>query len=151
MCAVAVQIINVLGLLWKDLRRHFKGYIVLLVVEAILIKYLQALRDVISDSLVDIGLNGGKIIVYPLLPEVFPWPHIVYTSGNLPIDPLFVTDDLKYRILLIGKTPAALALIIATPIIIYGAFRILKHVTRKKEPTCVLQNQECLLRRPEEY
>ena len=125
-----------LGRVLNDVKRHKKGYFITALAEAGWLKYLYELRSVASDALVEAGLKMGKVIKYPIKPELFgwpPWPHIVDIRGQTPIEPIYETNAIVHAILSIGRDPAILGALASIPIIVYGAYRVWKYKKGKKK------------------
>jgi hypothetical protein len=119
---------------WNDLKNHWKGYVLTVFSEFVLIGYLQALRYISGSALVESGLNIGKVIVYPIRPDVFPWPHLVYTRGNIPMEFEYSSDNLRFTFLSLGRNPIALTLIASAPIAAYLVYRAAKCVRKELFP-----------------
>lgn len=121
-----------LGAIWSDVRRHWKGYILIGVTEFVLIRWLQDLRAIAGDPLVQNGLHNGKVVTCPIRPGIFPWPHLVFTRGNMPMDKMYMADSLRFMFLSLGKNLTAITLIASIPIIIYFVCRAVEHVARRQ-------------------
>jgi len=119
---------------FSKLRKH-KAEAATAITEAVeapvAIKYLNDLRGVASNPLVENGLKAGKIITYPIKPEIFPWPHIADTRGQMPMDTSYVTDKVVSGILNAAKDPvvfgAAVTAAVLTPLAVYGGYKAAKH------------------------
>lgn len=95
------------------------------------IAYINALKNVASNPLVENGLNMGKVIVYPIRPELLPWPHIVYTRGQMPMDMTYVTNEAVSNLLKLADNPATRGAITiaaaAAPFAVYAGYKMGKH------------------------
>jgi hypothetical protein len=133
----------------SNLWRH-KGKVMTGVAEAVevpaVIKYLSDLKGVASNALVEAGLKMGKVITYPVKPEIFhinlldwgsKWAYIADTHGQLPMNPSYETNTLVSGLLNAAKDPVTSGIIvgaaIAAPLIIYGVGRAVKHLYEGKD------------------
>jgi len=121
-----------LGDLAKAAWKH-KGKIVTGLVEGLGLLYANALGHVASNPYVENGLNIGKIIKYPVRPEIGFLPHLVELSRQPGLDPIYETetDLVKYFFLkYIGqacKDPGVMILLASIPVGLYGLYRLWKH------------------------
>jgi hypothetical protein len=113
----------------KALWRH-KGKVATVIAEGGLIKYLSDLKGVASNALVESGLKIGKVITYPVRPEVL-WPHIVDTSGQTPMSPNYVDNPVVSGLLNASKNPVVWGIALSIPPIAYAGYRAIKHFRNK--------------------
>jgi hypothetical protein len=113
----------------KALWRH-KGKVATAVAEGGLIKYLSDLKGVASNALVESGLKIGKVITYPVRPEIF-WPHIVDTKGQIPMNPTYADNPLVSGLLNASKDPLFLGAVLIVPPALYAVYRTIEHFRNK--------------------
>lgn len=124
---------NPLRMVLNDMKKHKLGYIGTSVAEGVWLKYLFDLRNVATNGLVEEGLKRGfgQVIKYPIRVEIF-WPRIVDVRSQMPMNPLYETDVVKYVFLSLARNPVALCGLATIPIIAYGVYRFWKYKRGKK-------------------
>lgn len=112
---------------------NHKGKIAVALSEIPIGKYIIDAGNVASNVFVEAGLKMGKVVTYPVRPEVLPWPHLVDTRGQIQIEPMYVDNPIVSGVLNASKNPLAVGIALATPLIIYGGYRLIEHYKKGRK------------------